>query len=127
MGRRARRLESWPVRSQRKSRLQAAHHHRQRKRRRLGLFWGHRDGVLANASVPYLGDLEIICVPRGSIWSITLSDAPFVRTLSPHMIFGGNYTPVHSPAGPKVIDQHRGAKETARRAKAMLDATRAPV
>ena len=89
--------------------------------------WGHRDGVLANASVPYLGDLEIICVPRGSIWSITLSDAPFVRTLSPHMIFGGNYTPVHSPAGPKVIDQHRGAKETARRAKAMLDATRAPV
>ena len=90
--------------------------------------WGHRDGVLANRSVPYAGELMVVCCPKLSVWELTLSDAPFVRTLSPHMIFGGNYTPVHPPVGPKVdADKPQGAKSNARRAKMMMDATRAPV
>jgi hypothetical protein len=41
--------------------------------------WGHRDGVLTNASVPYLGELMIVCVPKLSIWTLTLGDQPYVR------------------------------------------------
>ena len=36
------------------------------------------DGVLLNRSLPYAGDLQIVCVPRGSTWSITLSDIPYI-------------------------------------------------
>jgi hypothetical protein len=78
--------------------------------------WGHRDGVLANRSVPYAGELMVVCVPRGSIWELTLSDQPYVKP-----------PPSWPLVGPKVIDQHRGAKETARRARAVMDAKRAPV
>jgi hypothetical protein len=35
--------------------------------------------VLNNASVSYPGELQIICIPRGSVWEITLSDIPYVR------------------------------------------------
>jgi hypothetical protein len=37
-------------------------------------------GVWAQgASIQYRGDLEVVCVPRGSIWSLTLTDTPVVR------------------------------------------------
>jgi hypothetical protein len=35
--------------------------------------------VLSNASVGYRGELMIVCVPKGSVWELTLSDQPFVR------------------------------------------------
>jgi hypothetical protein len=37
--------------------------------------------VLINASVGYRGDLTVVCVPKGSVWQITLSDVPFVKTV----------------------------------------------
>jgi hypothetical protein len=46
--------------------------------------WGHRDGVLTNSSLPFLGDLRIVCVPKGSIWELMLSDVPYVRTAPPN-------------------------------------------
>ena len=35
--------------------------------------------VLVNASVGYRGALMVVCVPRGSIWELSLSDIPYVR------------------------------------------------
>ena len=35
--------------------------------------------LIANKSIPYNGDLIIQCVPRGSVFNLTLSDAPVVR------------------------------------------------
>ena len=32
-----------------------------------------------NASIGYAGDLEVQCLPKGSTWSLTLSDAPLDR------------------------------------------------
>lgn len=34
------------------------------------------DIVMGNASIDYRGDLIVACVPRGSTWSVTLSDVP---------------------------------------------------
>ena len=33
--------------------------------------------VLSNASVGYRGELMIVCVPKGSVWEISLSDVPY--------------------------------------------------
>jgi hypothetical protein len=41
--------------------------------------YGNTASVLNNASVGYRGDLTIVCVPKGSVWEITLSDIPYVR------------------------------------------------
>jgi hypothetical protein len=38
--------------------------------------------LISNASFPYAGRLRIICVPKGSAWSVTLSDVPTVRAPS---------------------------------------------
>jgi hypothetical protein len=35
--------------------------------------------LVSNASLDYHGRLVVQCVPRGSTWSLTLSDTPFVR------------------------------------------------
>jgi hypothetical protein len=35
--------------------------------------------VLISASVSYPGELIVVCVPKGSVWEITLSDIPYVR------------------------------------------------
>jgi hypothetical protein len=40
---------------------------------------GPRGDVVLNRSLPYLGDLVIVAVPRGSQWSLTLSDIPNPR------------------------------------------------
>jgi hypothetical protein len=40
---------------------------------------GGFDSVWANASVAYTGELEVVCVPKGSTWSLQLSDVPNVR------------------------------------------------
>jgi hypothetical protein len=31
------------------------------------------------ASIGYRGDLKVVCVPKGSVWSVTLSDVPVDR------------------------------------------------
>jgi hypothetical protein len=33
--------------------------------------------VLINASMAYRGELMVVCVPRGSVWEIELSDVPY--------------------------------------------------
>ena len=38
-------------------------------------------GVLTNASIGYRGELMVVCVPKGSVWEISLSDVPFVKTV----------------------------------------------
>ena len=40
--------------------------------------YGNTAGVLTSASVSYPGELQIICIPKGSVWEITLSDIPYV-------------------------------------------------
>jgi hypothetical protein len=35
--------------------------------------------VLESASLNYAGELMVVCVPRGSIWELSLSDIPYVR------------------------------------------------
>jgi hypothetical protein len=56
-----------------------------------------------NASIGYTGDLEVQCMPKGSTWSLTLSDVPNVRAPMPPCInfTGSNYRPVNPPAAPK--------------------------
>jgi hypothetical protein len=41
--------------------------------------YGNTASVLNNASVSYPGELTVVCVPKGSVWEITLSDIPYVR------------------------------------------------
>ena len=37
-------------------------------------------GIWAQAaSIAYVGDLQVVCVPKGSTWSLTLSDTPIIR------------------------------------------------
>lgn len=36
-----------------------------------------------NASVGFKGQLMVVCVPRGSTWSLTLSDVPNLKTPAP--------------------------------------------
>jgi hypothetical protein len=44
--------------------------------------WGYVSKLLVgNQSLPYRGDLRVLCVPRGSEFSVTLSDIPIDRTL----------------------------------------------
>ena len=42
---------------------------------------GGYENVLLSASIGYWGELQIICIPKGSVWEITLSDVPFVKTV----------------------------------------------
>jgi hypothetical protein len=39
--------------------------------------YGDTASVWSNASVGYRGELMVVCVPRGSIWELSLSDVPF--------------------------------------------------
>jgi hypothetical protein len=41
--------------------------------------YGNTASVLINASLGYRGELMIVCVPKGSVWELTLSDQPYVR------------------------------------------------
>jgi hypothetical protein len=44
--------------------------------------WGFVSKFLvSNQSLSYRGDLQIICVPRGAVFELTLSDIPYDRTL----------------------------------------------
>jgi hypothetical protein len=43
--------------------------------------WSNTADVLVSASIGYRGELQIICVPKGSVWEIQLSDIPFVKTV----------------------------------------------
>jgi hypothetical protein len=36
--------------------------------------------LVVNGSLPYAGGLVVVCVPKRSTWSLTLSDQPNVRT-----------------------------------------------
>ena len=37
--------------------------------------------MLTSASIGYSGELMVVCVPKGSVWEIQLSDVPFVKTV----------------------------------------------
>jgi hypothetical protein len=78
--------------------------------------------------IGFHGDLTIVAVPRGSQWSITLSDQPNVRAPEqPSWNFSGaNTTPVNPPPSPKASLVERHGATTARKAKAILQAARAP-
>jgi hypothetical protein len=46
--------------------------------------WGYLSKLLVgNQSLSYRGDLRVVCVPRGAVFSLTLSDVPNLRTSSP--------------------------------------------
>ena len=38
---------------------------------------GGYENVLISASIGYWGELQIICIPKGSVWEIQLSDIPY--------------------------------------------------
>jgi hypothetical protein len=68
----------------------------------VGSWSGGVKTLIANSSLPYKGGLVIRALPKGAVFSLTLSDAPIQRT-------GGGTAP------------------TARRAAALIDAATAPV
>ena len=43
-------------------------------------WWGTESRAIVNGSIPYRGGLAVRYVPRGSVWSLTLSDVPSPRT-----------------------------------------------
>jgi hypothetical protein len=52
-------------------------------------FWvGRQMHMIENASISYRDALQVVCIPRGSIWSITLSDQPNLRQPTPSGAFG---------------------------------------
>lgn len=54
-------------------------------------WWGSEGRLLTNSSLFYRGTLVIVCVPRGSVWAVSLSDipiAPLPRTNSDGANFG---------------------------------------
>jgi hypothetical protein len=54
-----------------------------------------------DASIHYRGDLKVLCVPRGSVWEVTLSDVPVVRApAQPWWNFDPNARPVYRPVPP---------------------------
>jgi hypothetical protein len=40
---------------------------------------GNAKTWLANSSIRYFGELQVVAIPKGSVWSLTLSDTPNVR------------------------------------------------
>ncbi len=83
--------------------------------------YGHTSSVLADASYGYRGELEIVCVQRGSVWSLTLSDQPYVRAPPP-------WPPVIAPRKPPPPEPVRphDPRMSARKAGAILEAARQP-
>jgi hypothetical protein len=75
-------------------------------------YWGNEALVLRDASLGFRGSLQIICVPKGSTWELTLSDVPVVRQPSTplHNFVGVNHVPVNPPASPKVSDKARATE-----------------
>lgn len=43
---------------------------------------GSRRDIIVNGSWRYYGDLAVVSVPRGSQWSISISDVPVVRQVA---------------------------------------------
>ncbi len=41
--------------------------------------------MVVNRSISYRGGLIVVAVPKGSSWSVTLSDVPTVRSPDPAM------------------------------------------
>ena len=54
--------------------------------------------LVINSSLSYRGALEVVCVPKGSQWSLTLSDVPNPR--APTRV---------GPGGPHVFNQADGS------------------
>ena len=65
---------------------------------------GLSDLVVVNASVPYRGQLVVRCVPKSSIWELTISDIPVVRpprpTYGDGVAFGDGNGFKHPPLRP---------------------------
>jgi hypothetical protein len=83
--------------------------------------------LIANHSLSYRGDLKVVCVPRGSTWSITLSDIALSKQ---------ERNELGKTAAQKALEAHWRKLEaarsslqphgTARKADAILQAARAP-
>jgi hypothetical protein len=49
------------------------------------LAWsGSIGGLLTDGNLPFRGDLTIVCLPRGSVWEVSVSDTPNVRAPRPY-------------------------------------------
>jgi hypothetical protein len=46
-------------------------------------YWGSDANMVSNGNLPYRGDLIVQCVPRGSTWTLTLSDISNLRAPAP--------------------------------------------
>ena len=42
-------------------------------------WWGSDGNMVVDGSIGYRGDLTVVGVPKGAVWSITFSDMPVVR------------------------------------------------
>ncbi len=49
-------------------------------------WWGDEARSLVNSSIAYRGQLTVVAVPRGSQWTLTLSDQPNVRAADAHAL-----------------------------------------
>ena len=69
---------------------------------------GRSDAAWTNANIGYRGGLEVVCVPRGSQWSLTISDIPNQRSApatsgwAPTGAFGDGSGFKHPPLRPTV-------------------------
>ena len=81
--------------------------------------------MLINGSLGYRGDLIVVGVPKGSVWSLSLSDVPIVRAphsnIGLHNFSGSNYQPVNPPAEPKPVSDNAAALERQMRPRQIND------
>jgi hypothetical protein len=79
------------------------------------------------ASVAYWGDLTVLCVPKGSVWELTLSDIPVAKGTTPvsevEAFMRGLFA--RAAKARAAAGEPQGAS-TARKADAILHAARAP-
>jgi hypothetical protein len=84
--------------------------------------------LIQNHSLAYHGDLKVVCVPRGSTWSITLSDVALSKQERNEL--GKTEAQKALEAHWRRLEAARSAAPqphgTARRAEAILQAARAP-
>lgn len=91
-------------------------------------WWGPDANMVVDGSLPYAGGLVVVGVPKGSVWSLSLSDVPIVRTPPPPGSRGvpfGNSDPTRS-SGPRQlgVTDRAAALERQMRPRQLSDARR---
>jgi hypothetical protein len=66
---------------------------------------GPNGGVTRANSLGYRGRLRVVAVPRSSVWSLTLSDVPVVRTPSPTLPGNWGDYPSYRHSRPPPLDR----------------------